>query len=86
LNLDVNVVYISQSRNLCDLKDKISSFEKVKNLYSDSLTKENLRLWKINPTATQQDIYRTITEIQSSDKNTISVDFLTYLECIFILT
>ncbi len=79
--LDVDIVYISQSKFLVDLKEKLCNFEKVKKLYTESMTKDNIKLWKINPNANHQEIYKAINQIQSNEKNTITVDFLTYLEC-----
>ncbi len=85
LKLNHEIIYISQSKNLLDLKDKICRFEKVKNFYSKELTRDNIRMWKINATATHEEIHNTLSEIQSSDTRTISVDYLTYLECILKL-
>jgi hypothetical protein len=84
LKIEPQIVYISQSKNLSDLKDKICSFDQIKKIYSSDLTKDNIRLWKINANASQQEIFKSIAEIQPDNRNAISVDFLSYLECIFL--
>jgi hypothetical protein len=81
LNMDIKNIYISQSKTLIDLKEKLSHLLKLRNIYSENLTKDNIRLWKLNPETTQQEVIKTISQIQTNERNTISVDFLTYLEC-----